>query len=494
MKKQNKNSISNFIKLSRSIFTLSIVLLISLTVQAQIKMGNLTKNKLKTIDYYGKAVDHVVPSGTEGYYLFLHTRGGDGGKATDSALKRGGMGADLRAGFKIGNGTSEIPVGSTIRFIVGGKGKNSDSRGAGGGGGTAVAVQRPNTTSWDLLLVAGAGGGGGGAYKGDPGRTGTSGGDGKNNGYDGGKNGQGASNGYHGGGNGGGALATSKVRTHSDGKEGEKSGSEREPIGGAGGTQKVDGGYGFGGGGAGRKDSDWGQWMMGGGGGGYSGGGGGGNGGGKGGGGGGGGGSFLNGKYKTYYHKSSRNGHTSNAKDGYIQYQLFGDPNINITDLSFQIPSASSPMPPHFAAEGTWDGTLYCTVTGPAPAELGTSNYIPIFFPGVYTLQFYSSFAPIGYYSETFTTVYQSDGRAFAVQPEVTHSTNGLDASISVKAFADEKLKYSLYKTTFEKIKVAENTSGNFSDLSIGHYQLEVTFKNNATGMNMVATITLFAP
>ena len=58
--------------------------------------------------------------------LYIDIKGGDGGDAfTHSGLgntrcdAKGGSGAVVKAVFKVGNGTNEIPSGSTLRFIRG---------------------------------------------------------------------------------------------------------------------------------------------------------------------------------------------------------------------------------------------------------------------------------------------------------------------------------------------------------------------------------------
>ena len=317
-----------------------LLLMFSFSARAQTTAADLS-NYGQTINYSGEAVDYLVPANKEGYFIYFHARGGGGGKATDEDDKNGGEGAFVTAGFKIGNGDNEIPEGSLLRFIIGGKGQDSGSKGAGGGGGTAIVLQPPNSTDWDILMVAGGGGGGGGGYEGDPGCSGTAGGDGCNDGSEKGEDGQGSSYGNGGAGNGGGAYSSGSTYEGSsyhirdrDGKAGMTTG---EPSGGSGGkgSNSAYGGFGFGGGGSGKKGGGiFEQWMMGGGGGGYSGGGSGGSGGVKGGGAGGGGGSFLSSKYKKYDQKISRNGHTSNAKNGCVNYQLINPPPVQSIRLA----------------------------------------------------------------------------------------------------------------------------------------------------------------
>jgi len=266
------------------------------------------------VNYNGTFQDFVVPPGLEGAQAEFTARGGDGGYARikntipifgnmQVCASEGGQGATASATFTVGQGTDEIPPGSLIRFIVGGKGEDGDADIAignsfqygGGGGGTAILLQRPSSQAWELLLAAG---GGGGAYQGmaftfcvdneggQGGQAGASGGNG-NGDIAPGQGGAGGQGGDAGGllgveiGGGGGGADTdgngitcvtvqipptvSEVGEGLAGLTGGGSGGQDE---GCAGFAFRDGGYGFGGGGAG--------FGSGGGGGGYSGGGGGG--------------------------------------------------------------------------------------------------------------------------------------------------------------------------------------------------------------------------
>ena len=102
--------------------------------------------------------DIEIPSGVE--YLYLEVKGGDGGKA-NVANTKGGEGARASGYVAIGDGSGEIPAGSTLRLTPGQAGLTSKYC-SGGGGGSGVAFQAPNTKDWKLLLVAGGGGGAGG--------------------------------------------------------------------------------------------------------------------------------------------------------------------------------------------------------------------------------------------------------------------------------------------------------------------------------------------
>lgn len=130
------------------------------------------------LTYTGSYRDFKVPAEASGKILYLYARGGDGGTvhmANGSDHGRGGQGAAVEGYFKIGAGTKEIPVGSTIRFVIGGAGGSATStafqishHAGGGGGGTGILFLPPGKdpimtgkSDWTLLMVAG---GGGGAY------------------------------------------------------------------------------------------------------------------------------------------------------------------------------------------------------------------------------------------------------------------------------------------------------------------------------------------
>lgn len=134
------------------------------------------------VNYTGTFQDFLVPQDMDGEEIEFTAKGGDGGfariKNTIPILgnmqlcsSEGGQGATANATFAVGEGIDEIPPGSRIRFIVGGKGEDGDAeiviansfQYGGGGGGTAVLLQRPASQDWELLMAAG---GGGGAYQG----------------------------------------------------------------------------------------------------------------------------------------------------------------------------------------------------------------------------------------------------------------------------------------------------------------------------------------
>lgn len=255
----------------------------------------------------------------------------------------GGAGARVSVTFLVGSGAGKIPLGSYIRFVIGIKGQSGSANvnivpdggtGAeygGGGGGTAVLYQPPGGT-WTLLAVAG---GGGGAYqgvvlgvpaglgsRGGAGREGESGGDGSGivlANSDGGQDGEGGGSGSDGAGGGGayedGWASNSCIYPWEESNPSAGEGGLGGTIGGHGGTDEgcanlfdiSNGGFGFGGGGAGH--------LSGGGGGGYSGGGAGGI-----SGAGGGGGSYVNSIW--YSRETNSGGYTYDPKDGYVIYNV----------------------------------------------------------------------------------------------------------------------------------------------------------------------------
>ena len=258
------------------------------------------QNALDNIDVYvispirGHHVDYTIPVNDPVItHITFTLDGGDGGSATiDEYTSNGGQGAKVMARFEVGNGPGQIPVGSTLRYMVGIKGTSTYSEsvlsigfvGAGGGGGSGVWYAPPGSNNFTLLAVAG---GGGGAYMGTSageqhysaglsGEVGTNGGKGRGTGANGGTNGQG------GGGSGLVAGGGGGLNTPGGGITSCGGGGAGGVTGGLGGSSTGctgswgSGGSGVGGGGAG--------YTAGGGGGGYSGGGAGSTGGGGGGG------------------------------------------------------------------------------------------------------------------------------------------------------------------------------------------------------------------
>ena len=274
------------------------------------------------INANGSFQDYQIPS--SGYkYLYLEARGADGGRRGSHWYTRGGgEGANIGATFTIGTGANQLAPGGFIRFVVGKAGENVGGDGVGGcsgGGGTGILYLPPGKPAdlaefWKLLIVAGGGGGAAGDCcllkdSGGPGEIGTSGG--RGGGMAIGEGTDGSSGRSDDGGGGGGAYSGS---THSGRGQ---TGFNPLPVGGRGGDDSQDGGFGFGGGGGGPTGTE----NGGGGGGGYSGGGGG-TGSASQAGGGGGGGSYINEQFAVPGSSiKKRNGTTDNPKDGYALYR-----------------------------------------------------------------------------------------------------------------------------------------------------------------------------
>src|SRR5687767_3977835 len=152
---------------------------------AQINADGLQHNVL----YNGTFQDFVIPNNTLITKINFSLSGADGGAAILRMGQNflvgfveafryssgGGNGAVVNGTFLVGSGPGKIPLGSTVRFIIGQKGVTGVNNinvitdgGTGsdygsGGGGTAILYKIPGGTTWTLLGVAG---GGGGAYQG----------------------------------------------------------------------------------------------------------------------------------------------------------------------------------------------------------------------------------------------------------------------------------------------------------------------------------------
>ena len=292
-----KNSSISAIKTSL-IYHLLILLVFSpffSLAQPELEVGGIW-NK---VDYNGEYQDFKIPANFHGK-IHLRMTGGDGGwgkaKPEDCGGK-GGSGAQVDQVLIVGNRVNEIPAGSILRFIIGGKGENYGTNGgctecqrAGGGGGGSGLLAKIDG-EWVILSVAGGGGGGaahvdiGICNNQDAGRSASDTPDGLDGngltGLDGGTDGGGGqSDGTGGGpyeaGGGGGVFSDAYGGSNGgngSGKAGWPGGPDggQEPIGGVGGVDNrpnVAGGFGFGGGGSGAGFN-----FRGGGGGGYSGGG-----------------------------------------------------------------------------------------------------------------------------------------------------------------------------------------------------------------------------
>lgn len=142
-----------------------------------------------TVSYNGTYRDLIIPTNSQISKIRFSLSGADGGAAILRMGQNffigfveafryssgGGNGAVVNGTFLVGTGPGKIPLGSTIRFIIGQKGVTgtnninvitdggTGSDYGGGGGGTAILYKIPGGTTWTLLGVAG---GGGGAYQG----------------------------------------------------------------------------------------------------------------------------------------------------------------------------------------------------------------------------------------------------------------------------------------------------------------------------------------
>ncbi|MCP4083062.1 MAG: hypothetical protein GY743_22810, partial [Planctomycetaceae bacterium] len=121
----------------------------------------------ETFEYCGNLFKRACPY----RWIYLEARGADGGRRynprwfrPDKHHANGGEGAILGGWVKIEDDAQGcIPSGSTIRFIIGQKGKSYTDwdmdLGAGGGGGTGILFLPLNAGNdeWQHLIIAGAG-------------------------------------------------------------------------------------------------------------------------------------------------------------------------------------------------------------------------------------------------------------------------------------------------------------------------------------------------
>jgi hypothetical protein len=267
-------------------FTRLIALTAIILFPAIISAQNLTTSSFVEGDF-------IIPTGIN--LVTIKAIGGDGGSAysvNTGCQYSGGKAASIKASFPVyaslcPAGQFNLISGGKLRFVRG-KNGSSGTEGNGqdfpiacGGGGAAVLYQAPGTTNWKILLVAGGGGGafiyrgligtqclGGKGFDASLNENGTNGG-GNYPGI-GGNNGNGGNAGGFAPGDGGGGGGA--YTAGGEGSIAGLGGGSGFPSGGIGGsyavgTSTVNGGTGFGGGGA--------RNIAGGGGGGYSGGGGG---------------------------------------------------------------------------------------------------------------------------------------------------------------------------------------------------------------------------
>src|SRR6188768_2445213 len=176
----------------RTIFPIKLLAILFFLVSGSLKSSAQINDdgQQHAISYNGTYQDFVIPNNSLITKIRFSLTGADGGAAKlnmgESApglgfipvrtySSGGGSGAVVNGTFLVGSGAGKIPLGSTVRFIIGEKGQTgtdnigivsdagTGSEYGGGGGGSAILYRRPGTTTWTLLAVAG---GGGGAYQG----------------------------------------------------------------------------------------------------------------------------------------------------------------------------------------------------------------------------------------------------------------------------------------------------------------------------------------
>ncbi|MCB0574036.1 MAG: ricin-type beta-trefoil lectin domain protein [Saprospiraceae bacterium] len=158
MKTSNNNTCFFFKRLTGLIF-----LLATMPLSAQTTLG--LSGTVSAND--GSYQDFKIPTSMAGKSLYLTLRGSDGGRGIGSVHKAAGQGSTVVLVSKIGTGAHSIPAGSTLRFIVGKRGRDASIAAVSlnnavgtGGGGTAVAFKGPAAgDKWVLLAVAGGGSG-----------------------------------------------------------------------------------------------------------------------------------------------------------------------------------------------------------------------------------------------------------------------------------------------------------------------------------------------
>ena len=147
--------------ITKFIFIIALLFTLNEYSQSQLVVDGTINN----VSYTGAAQDFIFPIDPNVAKLKFTMKGGDGGKMEEdliigSCKAKGGVGATTTATFAVGDDVGQIPPGSTVRFVVGGKGETGDQPG-GGGGGSAVLYKAPTSGStWKILAVAGGGGGG----------------------------------------------------------------------------------------------------------------------------------------------------------------------------------------------------------------------------------------------------------------------------------------------------------------------------------------------
>ena len=149
-----------------------------------------------TAAYDGTTLDDAVTINTQGIQEWtvpatgtytIEVWGAQGGNGQNTT-HTGGQGARMKGDFT-------LSAGDVLKILVGQQGSTSTYKAGGGGGGTYV-VKKTGSGATDItaLIIAGGGSGGGGNNNpgnGQPGLTGTSGGNSTQGGFTGGSNGSG---------------------------------------------------------------------------------------------------------------------------------------------------------------------------------------------------------------------------------------------------------------------------------------------------------------
>ena len=288
---------------------------------------------------------------------------------------------------------------------------------------------------------------------------------------------------------GGGAANDGEAHSTATGNPGQD--TNDNPLGGAGGTDGTNGGFGFGGGGSGSTSHEtlttvhtglinipvgWG--TRGGGGGGYTGG----NRRGVGQGGYGGT-SYINNSGITVSKTSGSS--TDNPANGYVNYQMINNPNIDINNINMEY-AINGSQASMLKVNGSCSGDLKVTETDLFGTVIphSSSDNLPLIYPGIYKLKFYSSEVFKGIYNETFKVVYeQSIGaqgliyRAFATNIYPKVESNG---TVTFSSFSPETLKYKLYKgnniSNPNANPFKQNNTGVFNNLNSGTYIVSIGF------------------
>src|SRR5688572_19604986 len=167
----------------RKTFSIKLLALLIFLVSGFLKLhGQINADgQQHAVSYNGTYQDLVIPNNPLITKIRFSLSGADGGAAilrmgqnffgvfveAGQHSSGGGNGAVVNGTFLVGTGAGKIPLGSTVRFIIGQKGvtgvnnisvvtdAGTGSDYGGGGGGTAILYKRPGGTTWTLLGVAG---------------------------------------------------------------------------------------------------------------------------------------------------------------------------------------------------------------------------------------------------------------------------------------------------------------------------------------------------